>query len=206
MGSIDARVIIFDMMGVIFEEGIITKNILYPLIKEEGIDMDYSELKGVYNKYSRGEITREEFNESVPKSIEEEFLDEMRLEEGIKKVVGELREMEYVTGILSNIPKYWAYYLSKKFNFPEYFSPRIYSGEHGVKKPDKELFEIFVEEAGTSPGNCCFIDDKLRNLESASKLGMKTIWFRRRDPKSSFDPGDTIEKPSDLTDIFISED
>lgn len=55
----------------------------------------------------------------------------------------------------------------------------IISGEVGCSKPDPKIFEILVNELHAEPSQCIFIDDRLRNIQSAAKYGLNPILFNR---------------------------
>ena len=44
-----------------------------------------------------------------------------------------------------------------------------------MRKPDNEIFENLIAKVGVSAQNILFIDDNLKNIESADKMGIQTI-------------------------------
>ena len=53
------------------------------------------------------------------------------------------------------------------------------SGEEGVVKPDRRIYEIALERMGhPAPDNVFFIDDSLRNVEAAAALGFDAHHFK----------------------------
>lgn len=55
----------------------------------------------------------------------------------------------------------------------------VVSGEEGVVKPDRRIYEIALERMGhPAPGDVFFIDDSLKNVEAAAALGFDTHHFR----------------------------
>ncbi|MET9607111.1 HAD family phosphatase [Streptomyces sp. NPDC006512] len=54
----------------------------------------------------------------------------------------------------------------------------VSSARVGVAKPDREIYEIAVERAGTAPGRCLFVDDRRENVEAAEALGMTGVHYR----------------------------
>jgi HAD superfamily hydrolase (TIGR01509 family) len=53
----------------------------------------------------------------------------------------------------------------------------VVSGEVGLVKPDPEIFHHLVERYELVPAETVFIDDHLPNIESARRLGFRTIHF-----------------------------
>lgn len=59
----------------------------------------------------------------------------------------------------------------------EVFGTLVVSGQEGMMKPDKRIFDLLCERAGLSPQDCVFIDDGLHNVEGARAAGMDAIHF-----------------------------
>lgn len=74
--------------------------------------------------------------------------------------------------------KYW----KEKFDF-NIFDLYINSGEVGIKKPDPKIFLLTCNKLSVKPKKCLFMDDLLENIESAKKLGMKTVWWDKNENK-----------------------
>jgi HAD superfamily hydrolase (TIGR01509 family) len=54
----------------------------------------------------------------------------------------------------------------------------LFSYEFGTKKPDGEIFRRVATMLGSQPNQCIFIDDKPRNCDGASEVGMAAIVFK----------------------------
>jgi len=186
----------------IFKEGHIIKNLLFPIMIKNGIKIDYNRLKEIYVNYSIGKLTQKEFWKTVPKEIEREFLDSMKFDKRMLKNIEFFKKKGYLLGILSNIPKEWGDYLVKKFNLQEYFSIIVFSGEHGTRKPDEKLYEIFMEKTRAKPQNCYFVDDSLINLKEARFLLMKTVWRKNEKQEIRFIPDFVIRNADELKAIM----
>ena len=48
------------------------------------------------------------------------------------------------------------------------------SYEMGMAKPDAEIFQAMLADAGVTPEECLFLDDGFKNIEQAAKLGIQT--------------------------------
>jgi len=55
------------------------------------------------------------------------------------------------------------------------FEKVYYSHQIGFRKPDKEIYQLVLEENDLNPGETLFIDDALVNVEAAKALGIKSI-------------------------------
>lgn len=61
----------------------------------------------------------------------------------------------------------------------EYFSTFVMSSLIGVIKPNELMFNTALSELNIKPEESLFIDDSIKNIEGASKLGMQTILMIR---------------------------
>ena len=159
---------VFDVAGVLIDTRHLIRKGLYRFLK--GM-VDYHELKNLYNLYSVGRISQEEFNEVVPRDIEDKFLRSLRIRREALEVLEELRRRRKRIGIITNMPSYWARHILRSISHVDL---SVTSGEVGVRKPDPEIFRIFLEKSKARPQDILFIDDRLDNLETAAELGMNT--------------------------------
>ena len=60
------------------------------------------------------------------------------------------------------------------------FKKIYYSNEIHLRKPDKECFLFVLNDAGITPEETLFIDDRQDNIESAKLLGINTIHLTKR--------------------------
>jgi FMN phosphatase YigB (HAD superfamily) len=51
------------------------------------------------------------------------------------------------------------------------FDGAVVSGDHGILKPDAEIFRLALQRFGLGPGEAVFIDDKLGNVDAAVAAG-----------------------------------
>ena len=65
----------------------------------------------------------------------------------------------------------------QRFDFLNSFDGIVVSGDEGLLKPDREIFELFFERYGVVPETAVFIDDSLRNVEGARAVGMQGLHF-----------------------------
>jgi putative hydrolase of the HAD superfamily len=45
----------------------------------------------------------------------------------------------------------------------------------GLRKPEEGIYRLALEITQRAPEECCFVDDRPLNLDSASRLGMRVI-------------------------------
>jgi 2-haloacid dehalogenase len=63
----------------------------------------------------------------------------------------------------------------KRFPFFKYFDGIVVSGEEKMIKPDEEIFNLISTRYHLEAKNCLFIDDNLKNINTAKRLGFSTI-------------------------------
>jgi putative hydrolase of the HAD superfamily len=56
----------------------------------------------------------------------------------------------------------------------DYFDKCYLSYEMKMAKPDVEIFEAVLQDAYLKPEECLFLDDGIKNIETASRLGIQT--------------------------------
>jgi glucose-1-phosphatase len=59
-------------------------------------------------------------------------------------------------------------------NFNNYFTKPYYSYLVGMRKPEKEIFEFALTDAGIKADETLFIDDLQKNIDAAAMLGIHT--------------------------------
>ena len=76
------------------------------------------------------------------------------------------------TGLVSNS---WGVHRYPHELFDELFDGVVISGELGIRKPSRRMYELGAERAGVPAENCVYVDDLPFNLTPAEKLGMATV-------------------------------
>jgi epoxide hydrolase-like predicted phosphatase len=59
--------------------------------------------------------------------------------------------------------------------FEELFDGIVISGEEGIRKPSRRMYELGAERAGVPAAACVYVDDLPFNLTPAEELGMATV-------------------------------
>jgi 2-haloacid dehalogenase len=63
----------------------------------------------------------------------------------------------------------------RKYEFFKVFEGIVVSGEEKVVKPGKEIYQLLMNRYGLLANESLFIDDSLKNIETANELGFSTI-------------------------------
>jgi len=85
-------------------------------------------------------------------------------------------------GMLTNNVREWESLWRAKLPVDEIFEVVVDSGFVGMRKPDREIYELTLERLeGVQAEECLFIDDVDVNCAAARKLGMSTVHYRSND-------------------------
>ena len=96
-----------------------------------------------------------------------------------RPLVGMIKRLHknYKTACLTNMDRS-RYIYTKKFLYEVAFDRRFISSYLGMAKPDPRLYSRVLQRLNVNPSEVIFVDDNERNIISANKMGIKTIWFR----------------------------
>ena len=92
-------------------------------------------------------------------------------------VLGELKANgEKVYAITNFSREKWAECLIR-FPFLGSFDGAVVSAHEQLLKPDPAIYRVLLERYDLAAGDCIFIDDSARNIESARGVGMQGVHF-----------------------------
>jgi putative hydrolase of the HAD superfamily len=89
-----------------------------------------------------------------------------------------LRDRGYRMAILTNNVREWQPLWRPKLPVDEIFELVIDSGFVGMRKPDREIYELTLERLGLPAAACLFVDDTEVNCEAAREAGLAAVHFR----------------------------
>jgi putative hydrolase of the HAD superfamily len=94
-------------------------------------------------------------------------------------------------------------HLEMATEFPDIFD--ITAGDYACK-PDEGPYLTLLKKYGLKADECCMFDDMEKNLETAARLGMRTVWFRHEAEWQRHKPKDAHHYPHChyVTDDLIS--
>ena len=204
------KLIIFDAMGVIFKTCDDVKDLLYPYLKKLNSKISYEKVKVLYLQLSLGKIKSADFFRllgfsDIYPQIEKDYLDTcLELDFGFTQTADALKD-KYNLALLSNDASRWSRHLRERHDLNKYFSDIVISAEVGIRKPSPDIFKVALIKTGTQAQDSVLIDDSPANIAAASKSGLNTIWFNRRNKRTrhawpsakSFD-----ELPEIIEEIF----
>jgi putative hydrolase of the HAD superfamily len=85
------------------------------------------------------------------------------------------RSGKYLMSTINNESKELNSFRIQTFGLHEIFSLFVSSCFVGLRKPEEGIYLLALEITQRSPEQCCFIDDRQLNLDSAARLGMHVI-------------------------------
>ncbi len=178
---LDAFVAIQEDTGVTIEEfgkamrGIATEEGKHPLFELEcGRVSELSFLKKL-----EAELNRSRSQSVSLHAFRNSYFDALQPNEEMIQTIRELRSDGFRTALLTNNVKEWEPHWRAKLPVDELFEVIVDSAFVGMRKPEREIYELTVERLGdVRPESCLFIDDIEVNCDTARDLGMSVIHFR----------------------------
>ncbi len=183
------KTIFFDIGGVLID---IHPERAYQYLSDSA-DVEVSMVKesfpwDAHDQYERGIMNNEDwfitYKESLPQPCclkRSDFWNAWKLLLGEEKNTVNILEAlnkQYSIWLLSNTnPKHIQDEIEKRYLFPSLVNGAVYSFDVGVRKPEKEIYEIAMQRANANPQECLFIDDLLENIQAAKQIGIEGIHF-----------------------------
>jgi len=96
---------------------------------------------------------------------------------GTVHVLAELRAAGVRLVALSNWSAEMFPIARERFDFLAWFEGIVISGDVGVNKPDRRIFELLMDRFDIEPAAALFIDDSSANVDAATALGFHAIQF-----------------------------
>lgn len=113
-------------------------------------------------------FTREVFTEYMF-SLSQPDVETLRL---ARELAGSCK---YLMSTINNESRELNLFRIQTFGLRDIFSLFVSSCFVGLRKPEEGIYRLALEVTQRPPEECCFIDDRPLNLDSASKLGMHVI-------------------------------
>jgi putative hydrolase of the HAD superfamily len=96
----------------------------------------------------------------------------VRADEAMLEAVRLARAAGVRTGLISNS---WGVHRYPHELFDGLFDGVVISGNEGMRKPSRRMYELGAERSGVEARACVYVDDLAFNLTPAESLGMATI-------------------------------
>jgi 2-haloacid dehalogenase len=97
---------------------------------------------------------------------------------GSVEILAELRERGVPLYVLSNWSAETFPEAKARFDFLSWFRGVVISGEVGIAKPERAIFQLLCDRFQLAPETTLFIDDVAPNVDAARELGFAATLFR----------------------------
>lgn len=138
-----------------------------------------------------GRITEERFLDLIRDGLEAElghrprmhrfkeiFFEALQPNPPMIDLMAELRESGYRMAMLTNNVREWEPLWRSKLPVDEIFETVVDSAFVGMRKPDREIYELTLGRLdGIEASECLFVDDMEVNCDAARDLGMVAVQF-----------------------------
>ena len=149
----------------------------YPQLQKEFRDIDLQD--------NYGYISRDEYNHAIglligltAHEVEEKYWDGATRNEIAIDFARQLHsDGQYKIGLLSNVGRGWLDDFFKPAERHSIFDREVISGEVGMIKPSREIYELMASRLAVLPSECVMIDDVRENIDGAEYAGMQGIVF-----------------------------
>lgn len=93
-------------------------------------------------------------------------------------VLKKLKDKGYNLYYLSNFHMLAFENVTKRHDFFKFFDGGVVSYEEKLLKPEEDIYNKLVERYTLKPNESVFVDDTLKNIEKAKKMGFGVIHFK----------------------------
>jgi putative hydrolase of the HAD superfamily len=143
----------------------------------------------------KGELSEADFLAKVGDALEpllghppelhrfrEIYFDALHPNEPMIELMREAKGRDFRMGLLTNNVREWEPLWRSMLPVDEIFEEVVDSGFVGLRKPDREIYDLMLERMGNPPAaECLFVDDADVNCEAARELGMTAVHYRHND-------------------------
>jgi putative hydrolase of the HAD superfamily len=110
------------------------------------------------------------------------YFDALHPNEPMIELMREAKDSGHRMGLLTNNVREWEPLWRTMLPVDEIFEVVVDSGFVGMRKPDREIYDLTLERMGNpTPEECLFIDDTDVNCDAARELGMSAVHYRDND-------------------------
>ncbi len=171
--------LVLDAMGVIFKSADDVAELLIPFIAEKSGSRNETDIQTAYLEVSLGVIEADEFwnRVGVAAELEDEFLSRHSLNTGVIELLEWSRDNQVPVWCLSNDVGRWSRKLRTRLNIETYLQGSIISGDVGLRKPERPIYQALIEASGFPINTLLFVDDRKKNVLAARDLGIESILF-----------------------------
>lgn len=183
------KAITFDYGGVIKinESDLFNDIAKYLNITREELNKEYFSLNHLFNTQEKSyedvmTLVVSKFNVSDEAkdyvlNLMKENYTKYHLNDELIDFIKELKNKDYKIALLSNNSSKLRETLIKD-GISDLFDEIVISAEVGCQKPQPEIFDILFNKLSVQPNEVVFVDDTLKSLEGADKIGYIPVLFK----------------------------
>lgn len=109
----------------------------------------------------------------------------LRPNEPMIELMAALRDDGYRMALLTNNVREWEPHWRAMAPIDDIFELVVDSAYVGMRKPDREIYDLTVQRLGVAAHECLFVDDLERNCAAAQAAGMTAVLYRSPDQASA---------------------
>ena len=94
------------------------------------------------------------------------------------ELMAALRDEGLRMALLTNNVREWEPHWRAMAPIDDLFALVVDSAYVGMRKPDREIYDLTVERLGVPAHECLFVDDLERNCDAAREAGMTAVVYR----------------------------
>jgi putative hydrolase of the HAD superfamily len=108
------------------------------------------------------------------------YFDALDPNEPMIEQMWQLKRLGMRMALLTNNVREWEPFWRSMLPVDEIFEVVVDSGFVGMRKPEREIYELTLDRLGDGlgAGDCLFVDDIEVNCDAARELGMTAVHFR----------------------------
>ena len=169
--------VVLDGMGVIFKVADDVDELLVPFV--EAFGGDPTKVNSAYLDASLGAINADEFwiRVGLDASVEGQYLSHHALFPGAREFLLRAKEVSIPVWCLSNDVARWSKILRTTLGIDALLGGAVISSEVRARKPDILIYQRFLERSGYLASELLLFDDRPKNVEAASTLGIRAVCF-----------------------------
>ncbi len=182
----EIKCLLFDNDGTLVDSEYLGCMGLEYKLREIRVDVDARQLAIEYKGWKLTDLLNllaeqygfeynEKFIADYRKIVSGLFRQHLRAVDGVENV---LACLPHPKAVVSNGPTAKIRETLTITGLKKYFAENIFSAyEHGVWKPDPELYLVAARKMGFSASECAVIDDSLPGIKAGVNAGMKTFFY-----------------------------
>jgi len=117
------------------------------------------------------------FLKTDEKELRKDFIEFFGFRPEVLEFIQEIKKKKYKLGMLSNQIEDWLEEHIQNHNLNKIFDVIVTSYGSRLAKPDVAIYLKALKELSCKAEECIFVDDLIKNVEAANKLGINGILF-----------------------------